>query len=248
MRRGSVTADTLCPGTDNPFLLCGTIARVSYSGKVTPGGPADVRELDALTIRKLAVSPQSNNVYLLTCRATGEQLLIDAADDAPRILQYVAEGGDGLAHLLTTHQHWDHTRALEEVASATGARTYAGDADADALPVAPDVRLNQGDSVTVGEVTLDVIHLRGHTPGSIALHYRDPASGGHLFSGDSLFPGGVGATTHFEYQSFDDLITDVTERVFDVLPDDTWVYPGHGDDTTLGDERPSLPQWRERGW
>lgn len=206
-----------------------------------------MRELTALTIRKMSVSPMHNNVYLLTCTASSEQLLVDAADDPARIDAMVAEGTGRLAHLVTTHGHWDHVRALPEVAAATGACTYAGAADADDLPLAPDVRLTHGDVIRVGEVVLDVIHLRGHTPGSVALAYDDPHGHTHLFTGDSLFPGGVGNTKN-EGQSFASLYADVTSRVFDRYDDQTWVYPGHGGDTTLGQERPHLHQWRERGW
>ncbi len=220
---------------------------MTYTGAVTPGGPTDVRELGRATIRKMAVSTMHNNVYLVTCTATGEQLLVDAADDAGRCLALVAEGTGRLDHLVTTHQHWDHVRALEAVAGATGATTYAGTDDADALPLAPDVRLSHGDVVTVGELELDVIHLRGHTPGSVALSWSDPDGGTHLFTGDSLFPGGVGNTKN-EGQSFASLYRDVTERVFATHDDDTWFYPGHGDDSTIGAERPHLEEWRERGW
>jgi glyoxylase-like metal-dependent hydrolase (beta-lactamase superfamily II) len=220
---------------------------MGYTGKVSPGGPVDVRELDALTIRKMSVSSFDNNVYLLTCRATGAQLLVDAADEAPRILDLVAQGGGGLDVLVTTHRHGDHTRALAEVAAATGARTVAGEDDADDLPVSVDERVGQGDTVSFGEVKLDVVHLRGHTPGSIALAYDDPHGHTHLFTGDSLFPGGVGNTKN-PGQSFDALIEDVTTRVFDVYDDDTWFYPGHGNDSTLGAERPHLDEWRARRW
>ncbi|GAB3070073.1 MBL fold metallo-hydrolase [Intrasporangium mesophilum] len=220
---------------------------MGYTGKVSPGGPVDVRELDDLTIRKLSVSSFDNNVYLLTCRATGSQLLVDAADEAPRILELVASGGAGLDVLVTTHRHGDHTRALAEVATATGARTVAGADDADDLPISVDQRVGQGDTLTFGDVTLDVIHLRGHTPGSIALAYDDPHGHTHLFTGDSLFPGGIGNTKN-PGQSFDALIEDVTTRVFDVYDDDTWFYPGHGNDSTLGAERPHLKEWRARRW
>ena len=222
----------------------------AYTGAVSPGGPADVRELPRLTVRKLAVSEMSNNAYLLTCRETGRQLLVDAADDAPALLDLVRSGGDGLDAIVTTHQHWDHVRALADMVAATGARTIAGRDDADALPVPVDDAVGQGDAVRVGAVTLDVLHLRGHTPGSIALAYRDdddPAGRTHLFTGDSLFPGGIGNTKQ-PGQSFEALIEDVTTRVFDVYDDDTWFYPGHGDDSTLGAERPHLQEWRERGW
>lgn len=225
-----------------------SVTGMTYTGEVTPGGPTDTRETSALTIRKMSVSDMHNNVYLLTCTTTGDQLLIDAADDAERIQALINEGTGSIQHLVTTHQHFDHVRALEAVARDTGARTYAGEDDADALPVAPDVRLQHGDRIRLGEVDLDVIYLRGHTPGSVALAYTDPQGHAHIFTGDTLFPGGVGATQNDPSQSFDSLYADVTSRIFDAYDDDTWIYPGHGNDTTLGVERPHLDEWRERGW
>jgi glyoxylase-like metal-dependent hydrolase (beta-lactamase superfamily II) len=218
---------------------------MTYHGSVKPGGTPDVRELQDLTITKLAVSEMSNNVYLLRCRHSDEQLLIDAADDPDRILKMV--GPDGLATVVTTHQHWDHHRALEAVVAATGAETVAGTDDADALPVKVDRRVHDGDKVRVGRSTLEVIHLVGHTPGSIALLYDDPAGTPHLFTGDSLFPGGVG-NTFGDADAFTTLLEDVERKIFNRLPDETWFYPGHGDDSTLGAERPHLTEWRERGW
>ena len=219
----------------------------TYTGAVTAGGPSDVRELPGLVIRKASVGPQDNNAYLLTCRATGCQLLVDAADDASRLAAVVAEGSGELDVIVTTHQHWDHHRALAAMVEHTGARTAAGAADADALPVPVGQLLEHGDQVTFGDITLDVVHLRGHTPGSVALVYRDPAGHPHVFTGDSLFPGGVG-NTQSDAGRFASLVDDVEHRLFDVLPDDTWVYPGHGADTTIGAERPSLATWRARGW
>ena len=219
---------------------------MSYHGKVKPGGPADIRELANLIVTKLAVDEQtSNNVYLLRCRATDEQLLIDAADDAHAILGLV--GPDGLARVVTTHRHWDHHRALPAVVEATGAETIAGTEDAAELPVKVDRTVADGDRISVGECELEVIHLVGHTPGSIALLYDDPAGTPHLFTGDSLFPGGVG-NTFGDAEAFESLINDVTSKIFDRLPDETWFYPGHGDDSTLGAERPHLAEWRARGW
>jgi len=219
----------------------------SYTGHVAAAGAAGVRRLPALTIRKREVGGFGNNAYLLTCRSTGAQLLVDAAAEPDRLLELVASGGEGLDTVVTNHQHHDHVGALAEVVAATGARTVAGADDADALPVPVDVRVAHGDTVSFGDITLDVVHLRGHTPGSIALAYADPAGYTHLFTGDSLFPGGVGNTKN-PGQSFDSLIDDVTTRVFDVYDDDTWFYPGHGDDSTLGAERPHLDEWRARGW
>ena len=221
---------------------------MTYTGDVTPGGPSDVRELPDLTIRKMSVSPMHNNVYLLTCRATGDQLLIDAADDPQRCLALVAEGTGSLHHLVTTHRHWDHTRALTDVAEATGAVTYAGDLDAEDLPVAPTVRLVDGDRISLGDLSLDVAIVSGHTAASVVLAYRDPTGHAHVFTGDTLFPGGVGATRNDPSQSFDDLYRDVTAKIFDRYDDDAWIYPGHGGDTTLGAERPHLAEWAERGW
>ncbi|MGW1061391.1 MBL fold metallo-hydrolase [Micromonospora rubida] len=217
---------------------------MTYSGDVSPGGAPAVRELAGLTVTKVSVGPMDNNAYLLRCTGTGEQLLIDAANEAPRLLELV--GDAGLATVVTTHQHMDHWVALEEVVAKTGARPLVHADDAAGLPIETDT-LADGDTVTVGECELEVIHLRGHTPGSIALLYRDPAGIPHLFTGDSLFPGGVGNTDK-DPERFGQLVDDVEHRLFDRLPDETWFYPGHGGDSTLGAERPSLPQWRARGW
>ncbi len=218
-----------------------------YTGDVVSGGPSDRRDLSQLTIRKASVGTTANNVYLLTCAHTGAQLLIDAADDPAQIMSLLREGSGGLNTIVTTHQHWDHHRALAKVVASTKAMTAAGAADADALPVIPTRRLSHGDTLRFGDITLDVIHLRGHTPGSVALVYDDPQGHTHLWTGDSLFPGGVG-NVQKDPERFASLLGDVQTRIFDVYDDDTWVYPGHGADTTLGAERPHLQEWRERGW
>ena len=220
---------------------------MTYTGDVVSGGPGDRRDLPLLTVRKACVGTMANNVYLLTCAGTGTSLLIDAADDPARITSLLAEGGGDLSTIVTTHQHWDHHRALAQVVALTGATTAAGAADADALPVIPALRLTHGDTLRFGDITLDVIHLRGHTPGSVALAYHDPHGHCHLWTGDSLFPGGVGNVGK-DPERFASLLGDVQTRIFDVYDDDTWVYPGHGADTTLGAERPHLQEWRERGW
>jgi glyoxylase-like metal-dependent hydrolase (beta-lactamase superfamily II) len=216
---------------------------MTYRGDVTPGGPPQVRELPALSITKVSVGPMDNNAYLLRCRATGAQALIDAANEAPRLLELA--GADGLGTVITTHRHHDHWVALREVVAATGARSLAHAADAEALPVVSET-LADGDVIEVGACPLEVIHLVGHTPGSVALLYRDPTGHPHLFTGDALFPGGPGKTTN--PRDFTSLMDDLEEKVFGRLPDDTWFYPGHGRDSTLGAERPALPQWRARGW
>jgi glyoxylase-like metal-dependent hydrolase (beta-lactamase superfamily II) len=219
-----------------------------YTGHVSPGGPAARRTLDALTITKISVGPMDNNAYLLVCRATDEALLVDAAADPDRLSDLMghSQGRPRLKTIVTTHQHGDHWQALAAVAGANGANTVAHELDAAPLPVPPDQLVEHGDVVEVGEIALEVIHLRGHTPGSIALLYRDPAGHGHLFTGDSLFPGGPGKTA--DPEKFGSLMDDLEARVFGELADDTWFYPGHGDDSTLGEQRPHLAEWRARGW
>ena len=221
---------------------------MTYTGDVSVGGPADTRELPGLTITKVAVGPMDNNAYLLRCTGTGELLLIDAANDADTLLRLLA--GTPLATIVTTHRHWDHVAALEAVEQATGARTAAHPDDAGALPVTVTDPVRHGDTVKCGDASLSVIHLRGHTPGSIALVYDGGgqlADQPHLFTGDSLFPGGPGNTEQ-DPKRFGQLMDDLEERVFRELPDGTWVYPGHGKDTTIGAERPHVPEWRARGW
>lgn len=215
----------------------------SYDGHVTVGGPAQTRELTGLTVTKLAVGPMDNNAYLLRCKASGAQLLVDAAAEAPRLLQLI---GAELDRVVTTHRHRDHWQALAEVVSATGARTSAGRDDVEGIPVPTDTPLADGDVVKVGQVELTVLTLVGHTPGSVALLYDDPAGHPHLFTGDSLFPGGVGKTGSPD--AFASLLGDVERKIFDQLPDSAWVYPGHGADTTVGAERAHLPEWWARGW
>ena len=165
-----------------------------YNGHVDPGGAATRRVLDALTITKVSVGPMDNNAYLLVCRATNEALLVDAANEPERISDLVGHDRQrpDLRTIVTTHQHQDHWQALGAVAGQYGANTIAHAADAGPLPVPPDRLVAHGDTIPVGECELEVIHLRGHTPGSIALLYREPGGRPHLFTGDCLFPGGVG--------------------------------------------------------
>jgi len=217
---------------------------MTYTGDVIRGGAPAVRELGGLTVTKVSVGPMDNNAYLLRCRHDGSQVLIDAANDAPTLIDLA--GPAGLTTVVTTHRHPDHWQALTEVVKATGAASLAHTADAVGVPVVT-ATVTDGDTIPVGDCTLEVIHLVGHTPGSIALLYRDPAGTAHLWTGDSLFPGGVG-NTHKDKQDFDSLIGDVQTKLFDRLGDDTWFYPGHGKDSTLGAERPHLPEWRARGW
>jgi len=224
-----------------------TVIDDNYTGHVEPRKPAR-RTLPGASILKVSVGPMDNNAYLVTCSRTGETLLIDAANDPAILLELIAQYAPKLSLIVTSHQHQDHWMALSEVAGSTGAPTAAHRLDAEPLPITPDLLLAHGDTVNIGELTFDVLHLRGHTPGSVALALGGPAVGDdvQLFTGDCLFPGGLGRTT--KAAEFDSLLQDVASRVFDVYPDSTVVYPGHGDDTNLGAERPHLEEWRERRW
>ncbi|MEB3024099.1 MBL fold metallo-hydrolase [[Mycobacterium] crassicus] len=219
----------------------------SYTGHVAPGTAAR-RVLPGVSIIKTSVGPMDNNAYLVTCTNTGQTLLIDAANDAENLVALVREQAPTVSLIVTTHQHFDHWQALPEVAEATGAPTAAHALDAEPLPVKPDRILAEGDTITVGDLTFDVIHLQGHTEGSVALALDGAATGGvtQLFTGDCLFPGGIGKT--WQPGDFERLLGDVETKVFGRFGDDTVVYPGHGDDTTVGAERPHLDEWRQRGW
>lgn len=217
-----------------------------YTGHVFPGSDPQRRTVPGAQILKISVGPMDNNAYLVQCTESGRAVLIDAANEADRLIGLMQEQGPGLDLIVTTHQHPDHWQALREVVAATGAPTAAHPLDVEPLPVSPDRLLADGEEVRIGELTLTVIHLRGHTPGSVTLALTDGDGRAHLFTGDSLFPGGVGKT--WSPDAFTTLIGDVETKLFDRYPDDTVVYPGHGDDTILGTERPALPEWHSRGW
>lgn len=212
-------------------------------------GPSYELVMSQLIVRKAAVGPMDNNAYLLTCRVSGAQLLIDAAADAPRLQRLVREGSPSsrLDTIVTTHSHRDHWGALGAMITHCAPRTIAGAADAEEIGAEIDRTVEHGDTVRVGVHDLSVIGLRGHTPGSIALLWAGGEEGTLLFTGDSLFPGGVGATQG-DADRFTQLLDDVSARIFDRLGDATIVLPGHGDGTTVGHERPKLPMWRSRGW
>jgi glyoxylase-like metal-dependent hydrolase (beta-lactamase superfamily II) len=217
---------------------------VTYTGDVRVGGPSDTREIGGLTLTKLAVGEMHNNAYLLV-DGSGQGLLIDAAAEPARLIEMI--GDTPIEKIVTTHQHPDHWQALAELKAATGAITVAHPADAPGIPVATDELVEDGGTVAFGDTVLTVTQLVGHTPGSIALCLNAASDEPHLFTGDCLFPGGVG-NTQKDPARFASLLNDVSAKLFGRLPDPTWVYPGHGTDTTLGDERPHLAEWRARGW
>jgi glyoxylase-like metal-dependent hydrolase (beta-lactamase superfamily II) len=212
---------------------------------VTRGGePLTLALSPTVNVVKVSVGPGDNNAYLLA--GTG-LVLVDAADDAATLLELV--GDRRLDTLVTTHRHRDHWQALAALADRSD-RLVAGRPDAEAIADGAGVRTPDGvwdgDNVPFGDERLDVVGLVGHTPGSIVLAYRGPEGPTHLFTGDSLFPGGPGKT--WSPEDFDSLMDDLQAKVFNRFADDTVVHPGHGDATTIGAERPHLAEWRARGW
>lgn len=220
---------------------------MDYSGHAEPGGPAISRIVTtdggSVEIRKFSVGSMDNNCYLLRDIERDEALLIDAADDATRILSEV--GDTAVKAICTTHGHFDHWQALADVADATGAPFHLHPRDADMVTRPADVPVADGMTLAAGGFSVELLHTPGHTPGSTCLLLRSPG-GDHLFTGDTLFPGGPG-NTFGDADAFARIMVSLRERLF-VFGDDTWVYPGHGDDTTLGRERPSLDEWQARGW
>jgi len=211
---------------------------------VWPGGPLiEVRD-GPLFVRKRSVSEMDNNVYLIGCTATGHALIVDAADDAPRIRE-LAAGSFPLA-VVQTHGHWDHVRAWDELARDPGLEVWGHEGDLALYPHEPDRLLVDGQVLAVGELGIEVLHIPGHTDGSLLL-LAHGAQQPWLVTGDALFPGGPGNTSG-DADAHRLLMDGLERRVFERLPDATRVLPGHGDATTLGNERPQLAHWRERGW
>ncbi|GAB3940298.1 MBL fold metallo-hydrolase [Corynebacterium tapiri] len=198
---------------------------------------------EELQLKHISVSSMDNNCYLLHDEHEG--LLIDAADNPDDLLALAEQAGVTITAVLTTHRHNDHVRALPEVLKRTGATHYASFLDAPALPAPVDVELDQGDHIDFAGHELPVFILRGHTPGGVGVAARIDGVP-NLFVGDSIFPGGLGKT-HSE-GDFVRLFKDAKERVFDVYRDESIIYPGHGDSTTIGQERPHLDEWWERRW
>jgi glyoxylase-like metal-dependent hydrolase (beta-lactamase superfamily II) len=196
---------------------------VTYTGDVRVGGPTESREVDGgVKLTKIAVGDFSNNAYLLV-DGSGQGLLIDAAAEPLRLLEMI--GDTPVAKIVTTHQHPDHWQALAEVKAATGAVTVAHPADAPGIPVPTDELVEDGGTIAWGDSLLHVTHLVGHTPGSIALTLNAAGPQPQLFTGDCLFPGGVG-NTQKDPARFESLYNGVVAKIFDRLPDETWVYPG----------------------
>ena len=219
------------------------MATDAYTGHVEPDGAWQDRRDGGVVIRKLAVEEFNNNVYVVGCARSGEAVIIDAAARPERLLE--ASEGFRITAVVQTHGHWDHVRAWEALRDDHDLEVWGHPADGELFPRAVDRELTGGEVLTLGDVAVEVIHLPGHTEGSL-LYLVHGDERPHLFSGDTLFPGGHGKTT--SDADHHRIMDGLEEKVFDRLPDETWVYPGHGDDTTLGTERPHLTEWRERGW
>jgi glyoxylase-like metal-dependent hydrolase (beta-lactamase superfamily II) len=194
---------------------------------------------DGFQIHKVVVGPMDNNVYVLRCTASGEAVLLDAANEHERLLDLCR--GLGVGSVLETHGHWDHIQAVPELRDA-GYQVHVTAEDAGMLP-SYDQILDDDAVVTVGRLRLRTMHTPGHTPGSMCFLIEGAPV---LFSGDTLFPGGPGNTS-FPGGDFPTIIDSVENKLFTLAPE-TRVLPGHGDPTTIGTERPHLQEWIDRGW
>jgi glyoxylase-like metal-dependent hydrolase (beta-lactamase superfamily II) len=218
---------------------------MSENAETGPGLAPATFDLGSVRLTKISVGPHNNNAYLVTDVVTGITLLVDAAAEPEKLLD--ALSGLTLIGVLTTHRHGDHWSALAALVDATGAPTYGHPDDASELPIVPEVLLSHDDELDIGGTTVSLRHVPGHTPGSLVVVVRGSAGPIHLLTGDALFPGGVG-NTWGDKDNFDLLLSGVTREIFDVFPDDAVVDPGHGPSTTVGAERPSVPEWAARGW
>jgi glyoxylase-like metal-dependent hydrolase (beta-lactamase superfamily II) len=191
-------------------------------------------------IHKVVVGPMDNNVYVLRCKETGDAVLLDAANEHEMLLELCRELG--VRKVLETHGHWDHIQAVPAVRDA-GYEVGVTAADAAMLP-SYDFVLDDETVIEVGRLRLHTILTPGHTPGSMCFRLEGSPV---LFSGDTLFPGGPGNTS-FPGGHFPTIIRSIEDRLFAPLGADTIVMPGHGNDTSIGDERPHLQDWIDRGW
>lgn len=194
-------------------------------------------EGDDLIVRKIGVGTMGNNVYVLECLETSDAFVVDGCFEPEKILAG-AEGAN-VVGILQTHGHMDHVQALPALVETLRVPVYAHAGDSYPVPV--DTELHDGMTLPLGNREITVLHTPGHTPGGVCF-----LSGRHLVSGDTLFPGGPG-NTWGDAAAFAQIIEAIESKLF-VLPDDTFVYPGHGDDTTIGAERPRLQEWKDRGW
>ncbi len=191
-------------------------------------------------VHRIVVGPMDNNVFVIRCRETGEGVLLDAANEHDRLLE-LCEALD-VRTVLETHGHWDHIQAVPAIREA-GYRVGVTAEDAAMLP-SYDYLLEDDSEIEVGRLRLHTHHTPGHTPGSMSFSVDGTPL---LFTGDTLFPGGPGATG-YEGGDFATILESIETRMFRRFDPDTIVLPGHGDDTTIGAESPHLDEWAARGW
>ena len=191
-------------------------------------------------VHRVVVGPVDNNVFVIRCTSTGEAVLIDAANEHERLLDLCR--GLGVRTVLETHGHWDHIQAIPAVRDA-GYEVGVTAEDAAMLP-SYDYLLEDDTVIEIGRLRLHTLHTPGHTPGSMSFHVEGTPL---LFTGDTLFPGGPGAT-QYEGGDFPTIIRSIEERIFSRFDGATVVLPGHGLDTTISDESPHLDEWVARGW
>ena len=183
-----------------------------------------------IQIEKLQLGPYGTNAYIVICRKTGDSLVVDAPAEAETIINRLK--GNNPRYILLTHNHIDHVGALDELRSRLGVPLAAHAADAAKLSSAPEMLVKDGDTISLGNLTVAVMHTPGHTPGSLCFKV-----GRYLLSGDTLFPGGPGKTG--SPAAFNQIMKSITEKIL-VLPDDTPVHAGHGDSTVLKKEKEEI--------
>ena len=191
---------------------------------------------DTIQIQRYALGPFGTNSYIITCLETGDSVVVDAPGDAPKILEKLAHTQP--RYILMTHNHMDHTGALAELKSALNVPVVAHAADAGRMPIPADMQPDDGATLSFGKIDLAVLHTPGHTPGSLCFYTE-----GYLISGDTLFPDGPGKTG--SPANFKQIVESLKNKIF-VLPDDTQVFPGHGDHTVLGKEKQAFEAFDAR--
>ena len=191
---------------------------------------------DNIQIEKLALGPFATNAYIIVCQKTQDSVLIDTPAEANTILERLK--GTNPRYILLTHNHMDHLGALSELHSKLKVPLAAHASDSGNLPSKPEMSLSDGDTISVGKLKIEVLHTPGHTPGSLCFKV-----GRYLISGDTIFTGGPGKS--WSPDSLKQIINSITEKIF-VLPDDTQIYPGHGDSTVLKKEKDEFAVFSSR--